>query len=275
MGTDPTEPARSDGGNLRGSLLVAGAALWDPNFRRSVVLVGEHTEDGALGVVLNRPSPMTVHEAVPDLAELVSPDEALFVGGPVQPLAPVVLADVESRDLADVPVLGSIGFLTGDVLGPAGVRRARVFAGYAGWAPGQLERELDEGSWIVEPALPEDVFTADPTGLWSRVLRRKGPSFRIWPSCPTTPPRTDHRWRALSLREAAGLGPVPTRGHGAPPPAPGAIEEQPPAAGAGARSNASSPFGHQEFCRRPGHGEDGEVQPGSSRWRPRGHRSTR
>src|SRR5215831_5989972 len=112
MDPDTTEPVEGAQENLRGSLLVAGAALWDPNFRRSVILVGEHTGDGALGVVLNRPSPMTVHEAIPDLAELVSPDEALFVGGPVQPLAPVVLAEVKSRDVADVPVLGSIGFLT-------------------------------------------------------------------------------------------------------------------------------------------------------------------
>jgi putative transcriptional regulator len=181
------EPGGGEAEHLRGKLLVAGASLWDPNFRRCVVIVGEHTDDGALGVVLNRPSSTTVHEAIPELAELVPADEPLFVGGPVQPLAPVVLADVESRDLADVPVLGSIGFLTGDVRGPEGIRRARVFAGYAGWGPGQLEQELREGSWIVEPARSEDVFTADPGGLWSRVLRRKGPEYGILALMPDDP----------------------------------------------------------------------------------------
>jgi putative transcriptional regulator len=187
MDSLPDDEPGGEGENLRGKLLAAGATLWDPNFRRCVVIVGEHTDDGALGVVLNRPSPMTVREAIPDLAELVPGDEPLFVGGPVQPLAPVVLADVESGDLADMPVIGSIGFLTGDVRGPEGVRRARVFAGYAGWGPGQLERELQEGSWIVEPALPEDVFSADPAGLWSQVLRRKGPEYRILALMPDDP----------------------------------------------------------------------------------------
>jgi putative transcriptional regulator len=162
--------------SLRGSLLIAGGGLFDPNFRRTVVLVGEHNDEGALGVVLNRPTPVAVSEAVPSLADLAGPDERVFVGGPVQPAAAVVVAELEAGVDTDLMVFGSVGFLTGEVAPEtaAGVRRARVFAGYAGWGPGQLEVELEESSWIVEPALAGDVFTADPERLWSEVLRRKG-----------------------------------------------------------------------------------------------------
>jgi putative transcriptional regulator len=162
--------------SLRGQLLIAGAGLFDPNFRRTVILVGEHTDEGALGVVLNRPTPLTVLEVVPALAELAGGEERVFVGGPVQPEAAVLIAEFEEPGLADMPVFGSIGFLIGDV-DPGAVERfhrARIFAGYAGWGPGQLEAELETGSWILEPALPEDVFNSDPERLWSNVLRRKG-----------------------------------------------------------------------------------------------------
>src|SRR5580765_4725083 len=162
--------------SLRGSLLIAGGGLFDPNFRRTVILVGEHNDDGALGVVLNQPTPVAVGEAVPSLADLTGPDERVFVGGPVQPEAAVVVAELEAGKDTELMVFGSIGFLTGEVAPEtaASVRRARVFAGYAGWGPGQLEQELEESSWIVEPARPGDVFSPDPERLWSDVLRRKG-----------------------------------------------------------------------------------------------------
>src|SRR5205814_685906 len=141
--------------SLRGHLLLAGAGLYDPNFRRTVILVGEHSEEGAMGVVLNRPSPIPVAEAVPPLAELpglANGDGLVYVGGPVQPDAIVVIADFEEPERAGVLVLDTIGFVPGDVetdsIGE--LRRARVFAGYAGWGPGQLESELEESSWIVE-----------------------------------------------------------------------------------------------------------------------------
>lgn len=175
--------------SLRGQLLIAGAALVDPNFRRAVVLVGEHTDEGALGVVLNRPTPATVSDVVPVLTPLVAPGDALFVGGPVQPQAVVVLADLEDPSLAGVPVLGSIGFLIGEIEADvaASVRRARVFAGYAGWGPGQLEAEIDERAWILEPATPADVFSDEPEQLWSAVLRRKGRAFRMLATMPLDP----------------------------------------------------------------------------------------
>jgi putative transcriptional regulator len=163
--------------SLRGQLLVAGPGLVDPNFRRTVILVGEHGDQGAMGVILNRPSPVSVSDAVPPLAGLADDEDLVYVGGPVQPQAIVVLGDFGEPDEAATLVLGSIGFLPAEIESAddvASISRARVFAGYAGWAPGQLEGEIEEESWIVEPALPDDVFTADPERLWSRVLRRKG-----------------------------------------------------------------------------------------------------
>jgi putative transcriptional regulator len=175
--------------SLRGQMLVAGSTLFDPNFRRAVVLIGEHNDEGALGVVLTRPSPFSVEDAVPPLARLVAPGEPLFVGGPVQPQAPVIVAEFVHPDFADVLAFGSIGFLTGDVDAGAAdtVRRARVFAGYAGWGAGQLEAELEGGGWILEPALAEDVFSPTPEALWSLVLRRKGGQFAMLATMPFDP----------------------------------------------------------------------------------------
>jgi len=137
--------------SLQGRLLIAGANLLDPNFRRTVVLVGEHNDEGALGVVLNRPSDLTVMEVVPLLAPFAGPDERLFIGGPVQPTSAVLLAEFDDSEHAGLMVFGQVGFLMGDVDEDAAtwVRRARVFAGYAGWGPGQLEAEVANG--VLDP----------------------------------------------------------------------------------------------------------------------------
>lgn len=176
--------------SLRGQLLVASPSLVDPNFRRAVVLVGEHGEEGAMGIVLNRPSPVTVNQAVPPLAELVEPVELVHVGGPVQQQAIVVLGEFEDPSRAAVIVVGSVGFLPGEIddagsLG--GLRRVRVFAGYAGWGPGQLEQELAENAWIVVPAEAQDVFAEDAEGLWSAVLRRRGGPYAVLAQMPADP----------------------------------------------------------------------------------------
>ena len=175
--------------SLRGHLILASAALWDPNFRRSVVIIAHHDDEGAVGVVLNDRADVTVSEAIPQLGSLVPPDEPLFVGGPVEPQAPVVLADFEDPSVAEIIALGSIGLLPPesglDV--DLGIVRARVFAGYAGWGRGQLEAEMREGSWIVEPATPDDVFPADPSRLWNTVLERKGPGFDLLRAMPIDP----------------------------------------------------------------------------------------
>lgn len=174
---------------LRGQLLVAAPALEDPNFARTVVIVGEHNEDGALGVVLNRPSDTEVAEAVPDLADLVDEGEIVHVGGPVQTSAVLVLAQFAEPSQAQQLVVGDVGFLAvdDDEQVAAELERARVFAGYAGWGPGQLEAELAREDWIVEAALDEDVFTGDPETLWSRVLDRKGGQYRLLARMPLDP----------------------------------------------------------------------------------------
>ena len=168
---------------------MAGPALIDPNFWRTVVLIGEHNEEGALGVILNRPAPVTVSEAAPALTTLVHEGEPVYLGGPVQPESAVVLADVEHPDFAGLIVFGSIGFLMGEVDTDRadGIRRARVFAGYAGWGAGQLEAEMEEGTWIAEPAVAEDVFTDDPEKLWSAVLLRKGGEYALISTMPPDP----------------------------------------------------------------------------------------
>ncbi len=175
--------------NLCGKLLISHGGMFDPNFRHTVVLVAQHDEDGAVGVVLNRPLDVTVAEAVPALAELVGPDEPLFQGGPVEPQSGVLLAEFSHPELADVPVFDSVGFLTGDVDEDVrrGILRARIYAGYAGWGAGQLESEMAQNAWIVEPARAEDVFSDVPELLWSRVLRRKGPEYAQMAKVPFDP----------------------------------------------------------------------------------------
>ncbi len=175
--------------SLRGRLLISSGGLFDPNFRHTVVLVAEHNTDGTLGVVLNRALDVTVEETLPTLSDLVPTGEPLFQGGPVQPASPVLLAELAHPELVDVPVFGSVGFLVGEVsadIKPS-ILRARVFAGYSGWAPGQLETEMAAESWIIEHAHVDDVFTDAPDLLWSRVLERKGPEYRQLSRMPYDP----------------------------------------------------------------------------------------
>ena len=175
--------------SLRGQLLISSGGLYDPNFRHTVVLVGEHNTEGALGIVLNRALDVKVDDVIPALSDWVPQGELLFEGGPVQPTSPVLLAELTDSTLADIPVMGAIGFLVGEISTELrrSVRRARVYAGYSGWGPGQLEQEMDVDSWIIDPAREEDVFTDAPDLLWSRVLRRKGPEFHYMSRIPFDP----------------------------------------------------------------------------------------
>jgi putative transcriptional regulator len=174
--------------SLSGQLLIAGPNLFDPNFRRAILLIADHDDQGAVGVILNRPADLAVSEAAPELGSLVPSGDRLFMGGPVQPQAAVVVAEFEDPSRASLLAFGSIGFLTGEDPGSVGgIRRARVFAGYAGWGPGQIESEMEQDSWLVEPALPEDVFTAEPDQLWSIVLRRKGRNYQLLTTMPFDP----------------------------------------------------------------------------------------
>jgi len=176
--------------SLRGQLLIASPVLEDPNFDRTVVLVTEHTDEGAMGLVLNRPATTAVDEVAPELTLLVDADDPVYLGGPVAEEAVIVLAEFEDPSEAAAPVMGSLGFL------PAGadeaeiadrLLRARVFAGYAGWGPGQLDDEIEADAWIVEPATLDDAFQADVAALWSDVLVRKGREYALLATMPPDP----------------------------------------------------------------------------------------
>lgn len=176
--------------SMRGQLLIAGPALLDPNFWRTVVLVIEHSDDGALGLVLNRPSETTVGESVPQLEDLVDLADQLFVGGPVQPSSVIVLAEFDDPTDAALLAFGDIGVLgTGAAPGElaAAVKTGRAFVGHAGWGPGQLDAELDRADWILEPAQRDDAFSDDPGELWSDVLTRKGGSYALVARMPPDP----------------------------------------------------------------------------------------
>jgi putative transcriptional regulator len=176
--------------SLAGQLLLASPSLRDPNFERRVVLIGVHSADGAMGIVLNRPSDVTVGEAAPQLEEAVSDSERVYVGGPVQPSSIVFLAEFLDPTPAGLLVLGRIGFPTPEAeigeLSQA-TERARVFAGFAGWGEGQLEAEIAQGDWIAQAALPDDVFTEVPERLWSDVLTRMGGSYALVARMPADP----------------------------------------------------------------------------------------
>jgi putative transcriptional regulator len=177
-------------GSLAGRLLLASTTLEDPNFLRTVVLIGLHSEEGALGLVLNRPSTSTVAAAVPQLEELVDDAEPVFVGGPVQSSSIVMLAEFVDPEPAGLLVLGRIGLPAPEAsledLAAATSRR-RVYAGYAGWGEGQLDAELDRGDWIEQDALPEDVFCEQPEQLWSSALTRKGGHYALLARMPLDP----------------------------------------------------------------------------------------
>ncbi len=170
-GTSPT----------KGRLLVATPPLEDPNFDRTVVYVLEHHDEGALGVVLNRPTGEPLAEPLDRWNELQAKPGSVFRGGPVEPdaLIALALANAPVQEATDelAPVSGQVASadLTADPAFVAGqVSAVRVFRGYAGWGPGQLEVEIEAGAWLVLDAEPGDVFAEQPDGLWRAILRRQG-----------------------------------------------------------------------------------------------------
>lgn len=174
-----------------GRLLVATPTLGDPNFERTVVLMLEHTDDGALGVVLNRPSGLRVSEILQAWASVVARPSVVFHGGPVSTDSALGLVRTTDEQVLGVRQL-SAGVALVDLDTPAelvgdAVTDMRVFAGYAGWGEGQLDGEIDEGAWFVVDALPDDPFTADPERLWRRVLRRQPHPLSLVASFPRDP----------------------------------------------------------------------------------------
>lgn len=181
-----------------GRLLVALPALDDPNFARAVVLVLEHDADGALGLVLNRPTTTPIDQVLQGWSALAAEPANLYGGGPVEPSAVVGLAvararaDAGTADTADggVAIVGRIRTVdpTGDPGLLAGeVERARIFAGYAGWAPGQLESELAQDAWLVVDALADDVVSEHPEELWHTVMGRQEGATRLMATFPDDP----------------------------------------------------------------------------------------
>jgi putative transcriptional regulator len=183
--TPPDPPSR------KGRLLVASPALADPHFRRSVVLILEHDDGGALGVILNRRTPVPARDALPDgLAEALPEDEVVHEGGPVQPESVILLAELTEPAEGVEVSFGSVGIVGPTADGAAlegSVRAIRAFGGYAGWGAGQLEQEIEEEAWLDAACLPSDVFTLDPEGLWSEVLERMGGRYRLVARMPEDP----------------------------------------------------------------------------------------
>jgi len=182
------------GTSTKGRLLLASPPLVDPNFARSVVLMLEHSDGGALGLVLNRPSGEEVVPGLEAWEHLVDPPSVVFGGGPVDTDALIGLARAEPptgdegfAPLSEPPMPAGLGTVDLE-LSPeevaAGFSGLRIFRGYAGWGPGQLDAELEIGGWIVLAVEPEDVFTDDPDDLWRRVLRRQPGRLAWLATCP-------------------------------------------------------------------------------------------
>ena len=169
-----------------GTLLVASPLLQDPNFYKTVVFLLQHDVEGAVGVVLNRPTNESVETHLPEWAMRLEDPQVIFLGGPVDPA--VAIGVVRSDRPGDPTALGGVGMvdLANDPVattpGPV-----RVFSGYSGWGPGQVEAEIAEGAWIVVEASADDIFTREPDGLWVSVLRRQGGSVAMLATFPVDP----------------------------------------------------------------------------------------
>ncbi len=177
-------------GSTAGRLLVATPTLLDPNFYRTVLLMIEHDQEGAVGVVLNREVDHPAGEHVPEWVDHLAEPRHVFIGGPVAPEMAIGLAYRPTvEDPAWPSVLDGIGTI--DISEPPGaisdVEELRVFAGYAGWGAGQLEFEIAAGSWFVLEARHDDVFTRDPAGLWRRVVRRQRSRVALYADHPFDP----------------------------------------------------------------------------------------
>jgi putative transcriptional regulator len=170
---------------LAGKLLIASPQMGDW-FQRAVVLVVDHSEEGAFGLVLNRPSESTVGEAAPDLPAEVGAESVIHLGGPVSPDSVTAIAEHLEPEHSAKLVLGGIGMV--DLEHPPALGRVRVFAGYAGWSAGQLDEEIEAESWVVEDARPDDLFLdTEVIDLWEEILNRMGGMYPLLARMPADP----------------------------------------------------------------------------------------
>jgi putative transcriptional regulator len=169
--------------SVRGKLLIATPALGDW-FHRAVILIVEHAEAGAFGLVLNRPSETTVDEVVPVLTEVAGFGETMHIGGPVQPDGVVALGEFSEPALSPKLVIGDVGLVDLEDP-PSDLGRIRLFAGHAGWGEDQLEGELEADAWIVADPEPDDPFSEGD--LWAEALRRQGGRYELLARMPADP----------------------------------------------------------------------------------------
>jgi putative transcriptional regulator len=175
--------------SLEGKLLLSLPTVREDAFYRTVIHVLKHGPFGAMGIVLNRPTGIELREIFPEMAyEAVNP-AVLFNGGPVETDGVICLARGASADERPgfSPVLDRWGSIDPRQSLPGGVDSVRVYRGYAGWTPRQLEFELGRGSWLVTDAGPFDLTTDEPDELWERVLERQGPSYARLKNVPRDP----------------------------------------------------------------------------------------
>jgi len=177
----------------KGIFLVAAPSLRDPNFRQSVVLLCEHGPEGALGVVVNRPTAMSISEALPQVPILEGSGHVLYAGGPVQTNQVMLLyrgdqLPENSHHVFDGVCLGGDMGMVERILTAAGTTESfRAYLGYSGWGPGQLESEMKTGSWITLPADPALLFEKDPGLVWGEILRSLGDEYRPYADMPFDP----------------------------------------------------------------------------------------
>ena len=195
MTSDDPADSTDPGHGLRGRLILATPQLAAPPFRRGVVLVLDHDDSGALGVVLNRPTRIKVADVLPAWGGVASPPDVVFSGGPVSTDAALAVATLVPQAAQAAPLgwqrlYDSTGLVNLDAppeLVQGALEGMRVFAGYAGWASGQLEDELAEGAWYVVESEASDVYGAEPDGLWRQVLRRQVGELAVVASFPDDP----------------------------------------------------------------------------------------
>lgn len=178
---------------LTGRLLVATPRLTDPNFRRTVVLMLDHGDDGALGIVVNRPLEVNVSAVLPSWQPYATEPGRLFQGGPValdSALGVVAVPGDDAEPMGVRRIIGSLGLVDLDTppqVVAGGVAGLRIFAGYAGWSGGQLEEEIHEGAWYVVDSEPRDPFSDAPHRLWREVLRRQRGDLALVSTYPEDP----------------------------------------------------------------------------------------